>query len=290
HFCLRLMDVPTIPYENKNILWMAELPHRSNATPIIAGDRVFVMAEPDELLCLDKQTGKLLWTRANNYYETLTPSERRANPAFRTRIDPLLAELIKEKDFVKRQRLRTRIQKALTAIDPRRFAWKTDGHFEGHFGIVGFTTPTPVSDGKHVWVWCGNGVAACYDLDGKRQWITRVAADELSYASSPALANDILAVYLHQLIGLDAATGQVRWRQKKIRYNTGPMRAARFAGVDVFVSQRGDVIRARDGWLLYSERGSSGSGDTGWAPPVILGDVVYQPKYGVSNLIVLDFN
>ena len=29
------------------------------------------------------------------------------------------------------------------------------------FGIVGFTMPTPVSDGRHVFVWCGNGVAAC---------------------------------------------------------------------------------------------------------------------------------
>ena len=34
------------------------------------------MAEPDELICLDKQTGKILWTAANNYYEALTPAER----------------------------------------------------------------------------------------------------------------------------------------------------------------------------------------------------------------------
>jgi outer membrane protein assembly factor BamB len=288
-FCLRLMDLPNIPYDSKNILWMTELPHRSNATPIVAGNRVFVMAEPDELICIDKHTGRVLWTAANNYYEALTPAERRAQPAFAAKVDPLLAELKAEKDFIKRQRLRTRIQKLLTQISSARFGWKTDGHFEGHFGIVGFTTPTPVSDGKHVWVWCGNGVAACYDLDGHRRWITRIEADELSYASSPALAGGTLAVFLHQLIGLDARSGKVRWRQKKIRYNTAAVLAARLAGVPVFVSQRGDVIRARDGKLLYSERGSSGSSDTGWAPPVILGDVVYQPKYGVGNLFLLDF-
>jgi hypothetical protein len=193
--------------------------------------------------------------------------------------------LKKEKDFVKRQRLRTGIQRLLTAIDSKRFAWKADGHFESHFGIVGFTTPTPVSDGKHIWVWCGNGVAACYDLDGKRRWITRVPADELSYASSPALADGTLAVFLHQLIGLDAQTGKVRWQQKKIRHNTAAVLAARLAGVPVFVSQAGDVIRARDGKLLYRERPSAGT----WAPSVILGDVVYQPNYGVNQLNVLDF-
>ena len=62
--CLRLMDLPTVRYESKNILWMTELPQRSNATPIIVGERLFVMAEPDELLCLDKKTGHL-WLGQN---------------------------------------------------------------------------------------------------------------------------------------------------------------------------------------------------------------------------------
>ena len=194
NFSLRLMDLPTVRYESKNILWMTELPHRSNATPIVAGNRVFVMAEPDELLCLDKTTGKILWTAANNYYEVLTPAERQANPDFAKKVDPLLAELKHERDFIKRSALRNKIQKTLTDIDNGRFAWKADGHFQSHFGIVGFTTPSPVSDGKHVWVWCGNGVAACYDLDGKRQWITRLITNELSYSSAPALADGTFAV------------------------------------------------------------------------------------------------
>jgi outer membrane protein assembly factor BamB len=288
-FCMRLMDPPTVSYDSKNILWMAELPHRSNATPIIVGDRLFLMAEPDDLVCLDKHTGKILWTAANSYYELLTPAERQANPAFAEKIDPLLGQLKKETDFIKRQKLRTQVQKTLTGIDAERFAWKADGHFEGHFGIVGFTTQTPVSDGEHVWVWCGNGIAACYDLDGKRQWMTRVKTEELSYASSPALAEGTLAVFLHKLIGLDARTGQVRWELKKVRYNTGAVLAARIAGVPVFISQRGHVVRARDGHVLYRERWGGDAADTGWAPPVVLGDVIYLPRYGVSWLLVLDF-
>jgi hypothetical protein len=287
HFLMRLMDLPSVPYESKNILWMTELPHRSNATPIIVGDRLFVMAEPDELMCIDRITGKILWTAANNYYELLTAADRAGNPAFGARVEPLMNELKEERDFIKRTRLRTRIQRTLTEIDAARFAWKGDGHFQAHFGIVGFTTPTPVSDGRHVWVWCGNGVAACYDLDGNRQWITRVDTGELSYASSPALADGTLAVFLHRLVGLDARTGKVRWEVPEVKINNGAVLAARIAGVQVFVTQRSQIVRARDGKLLYSDPNLP-SGDTGWSPGVILGDVAYVPKYGVNHVEALD--
>jgi outer membrane protein assembly factor BamB len=287
-FNLRLQDLPTVAYTSKNILWMTELPQRSNATPIVVGDRVFVMAEPDELHCLDKRTGKILWSAANNYYEMLSPEERATNPAFAQKIDPLHAALRQERDFRKRLELRTQVQRNLVDIDAGRFAWKADGHYESHFGIVGFTTPTPVSDGRRVWVWCGNAVAACYDLDGKCRWMTRVGARELSYTSAPALAGGTFAVYLQHLTGLDADTGKVRWKQTKVNSNNGAILAARIAGVDVFVSSMGDIVRAADGKLLYRERDRTGGGAT-WAPPVILGNVVYLPRYGVKQLLILDF-
>jgi outer membrane protein assembly factor BamB len=287
-FSLRLMDLPNVAYESKNIRWMTGLPHRSNATPIVAGNRVFVMAEPDELLCLDKMTGKILWSAANNYYEALTPAERQAVPGLEKKIPPLLADLRKENDFIKRTALRTRIQKTLVEIDDERFAWKADGHFQSHFGIVGFTTPSPVSDGKHVWVWCGNGVAACYDLDGKRLWMTRIPTNDLSYSSAPALADGVLAVFQQKLIGLDAHTGKVRWEQKKINFSNGSILSARIAGVEVFVNSLGDIVRASNGTLLYREDDRAG-GKPCWAPPVIVGDKIYLSRYGPQNLLVLDF-
>lgn len=51
-----------------NILWKARLPNWSNSSPIVAGKRVFVVAEPWQgyspwLLCFDAETGKELWRR-----------------------------------------------------------------------------------------------------------------------------------------------------------------------------------------------------------------------------------
>jgi outer membrane protein assembly factor BamB len=287
---LRIIDAPDVKYEEKNILWMTPLPGRSTSTPILVGDRLFVMAEPDELLCLDKNSGRILWSAAINFYETLTAEERRAQPDFERVVEPMVTKLRAETDRIKRTRLRAEIQKALVAIDPTRFKLAADGHFEAHFGIVGFTMPTPVSDAKHVFVWSGMGVAACFDLDGKRQWITRVQTDELTYGSSPALADGVLVVFLNGLFGLDAKTGKQLWKQPKIRNNIGAVQGATLAGQPVIVTQRGDIIRPSDGSILFRPRDSTATGDIGWAPPVILGNSVFSPMYGVSSLRLWDYS
>ncbi|MBI1904053.1 MAG: PQQ-binding-like beta-propeller repeat protein, partial [Planctomycetia bacterium] len=288
--CLRISDPPDVPYETKNILWMTKLPGRSTSTPILVGDRLFVMAEPDELLCLDKNTGRILWSAAINYYEALPADERKSNPAYAERVDPLVAKLKESTSAKDRVNLRAEIQKQLVEIDRAKFALAADGHFEAHFGIVGFTMPTPVCDGRHVYVWSGMGVAASYDLDGRRRWITRVAQSELTYGSSPALVDGVLVVFLNGLFGLDAATGKLLWEQHRVQRNVGALLGATLAGQNVVVCQRGEVVRPSDGKLLFRPREATSSGDTGWSPPVILGNTVYQPRYGVTSLSVLDFS
>lgn len=288
-FCLRLMDPPDVPYESQNIRWLSELPGRSTSTPIIVGDRIFVAAEPDLLVCLDKNSGKFLWSAANNYYEAMSVADRNANPAYAAQVDPLAAALRAESDRERRLELRRQMQEALAKIDPQRFDVPNDGHFAAHFGIVGFSMPTPVSDGTHVYIWCGMGVAACYDLGGRRHWITRVPVEHIEYGSSPALADGVLAVFLGKLYGLDAKTGELRWTQPRIHKNIAAVLAARLAGQPVFITQPGEIICPVDGKLLYRPR-SAVTGDGGcWAPPVVLGDTVYGGQYGVHQTSVTDF-
>jgi outer membrane protein assembly factor BamB len=283
---LRIIDSPDVRYESKNIRWMAPLPGRSTSTPILVGDSLFVACEPDELVCIDKNTGRVRWSAAVNYYEALTPAEKKANPAFAARIDPLVAKLAAQSDPVDRVRLRARIQKILTEIDEAKFRLKCGGHFESHFGIVGFTMPTPVSDGKHVYVWNGMGVAACFGLDGKRQWITRIDTEELNYGSSPALADGVLVVFLNVLYGLDARTGKLLWEQRRVHNNVAAVLAAKLAGQPVVVTQRGDIVRPSDGAMLYVQRDTVSA----WAPPVILGDLVYSQQHGVNAVRVFDYS
>jgi outer membrane protein assembly factor BamB len=61
-------NVPIHWNAGSNVVWKTELPGLSHASPIVWGDRVFTVTcvpqtEARALLCLDRQSGKLLWQR-----------------------------------------------------------------------------------------------------------------------------------------------------------------------------------------------------------------------------------
>ncbi len=249
-FMLRLGDAPPVNYRRKNILWATPLPDHSHGAPVIVGDRVFVTSEPDELIAIDKRTGEILWSATNNYYDATPQAERDANPAFREKIEPLAKRLHAEKDPAQRWAARKSLYDALQEIDKKKYTMNFDGHLQGHFEIVGFTN-TPASDGKYVYFWNGAGVAACYDLDGRRQWIRRLEAKKLFYSAAPAVIGGKLAVYFSRMYGLDARTGRIAWEQPEVNKTVASLLSARLAGVEVFISQQGEVVRASDGKMLW---------------------------------------
>jgi outer membrane protein assembly factor BamB len=87
----------------------------------------------------------------------------------------------------------------------------------------GMASPTPVTDGQHLWTAFGTGDVFCFDLDGGLVW-QRALADEYGVfenrfgaSSSPLLFEDTL---IHQcdhygpsyVIALDKMTGANRWK------------------------------------------------------------------------------
>ena len=190
--------------------------------------------------------------------------------------------------------LRKQIDDALVEIDKEKYTLKWDGHMQGHFRIVGWTVPTPASDGEFVYVWCGNGVAASFDLDGNTRWIRRANAGELFYPASPAVIDGKFIVYAggdFKMVALDARTGEELWRQPQVYASTAALIPARINGVGVVIEQRGGVVRVSDGKMVYTHprRPPKYEGDVGWAPPACINNVIYQPWYGVQ-LFLIDFN
>jgi outer membrane protein assembly factor BamB len=51
-------------YSRQNIEWSVAMPDFSLSTPVVVGDKVFTTADPSDLLCFQKSTGKLLWVRS----------------------------------------------------------------------------------------------------------------------------------------------------------------------------------------------------------------------------------
>lgn len=62
-------DLPTQWSTTENVAWVTDMPGQGAATPIVAGNRVFLTACNDELtllaIGLDRATGQILWQRPN---------------------------------------------------------------------------------------------------------------------------------------------------------------------------------------------------------------------------------
>ena len=92
------------------------------------------------------------------------------------------------------------------------------------------TSPSPVTDGAHVWAVTGNGVVACLNMDGKVIWTRDIQRDygefglNFGYASSPILYDGRLILQvLHgsytddpsYIVALDAGSGKEVWREER---------------------------------------------------------------------------
>lgn len=87
-------------------------------------------------------------------------------------------------------------------------------------------SPSPVTDGRHVWTFMGTGALACYDFDGNQVWKFNVGDryGKLKIAfgmtSTPVLDGDRLYLQLiHSggaiVLALDKATGKEIWKHHR---------------------------------------------------------------------------
>lgn len=58
------------------MIWKTPLPKKSNASPILVGDRVFVCGEPDTLLCVSVKDGAILWSSSTTYLDVVPEAQR----------------------------------------------------------------------------------------------------------------------------------------------------------------------------------------------------------------------
>ncbi len=95
---------------------------------------------------------------------------------------------------------------------------------EGHHPSHGFSSYSPVTDGKYVWVNFGSRGVHCYDVDGNHKWSVELAKlatrNSFGEGSSPALAGDKLIVIMDQQVeskiyALDKLTGKTIWSKDR---------------------------------------------------------------------------
>ncbi len=270
------------------------MPSWSNATPIIVGDKLFVCSEPDELVCVNLANGNTLWRRPNAY-EPVFPADKMAEIREKAakaevigkklrgangklwRARKKLKEAPEDADLKKQVETRKAEVKAIAEeFEPLKEHMTPAAH-----KVTGYSTHTPVSDGKHVWVATGFGTVACYDLAGKRKWIKLIEkpVNDRGNSTSPVLAGGKLIVHFRDMIGLDPATGDVKWRTKsKINGLWGTPAVVKVDGVELIISATGDVVRASDGKKLTEKKTKISK--LSFGSPVVLDGVVYFSERG----------
>jgi outer membrane protein assembly factor BamB len=182
--------------ESKNIRWKVEIPGRGSASPVVWGNRIFVLTavpagiagpaqhEPRgalpqrglhqyKVLALDRKTGKTLWERV---------------------------------------------------------AREDEPHEAAHQDNGTWASSSAVTDGTHVFAYFESRGLYAYDMDGKLLWQTdfgdKKMRNQFGEGSTPALHGKYLVVVWDHIPGpsfivaLDKATGKELWRTSRDEMDT----------------------------------------------------------------------
>jgi len=167
------------------------------------------------------------------------------------------------------------------------------------------SSPSPVTDGRGVYVMTGTGVLKGFDFDGKELWSRNIQKDygefgmNWGYASSPLLVDDALYVQvLHgmktdepsYILCIDKKTGKTRWkvdrptnaiRESPDSYTTPAVRKSGKATEIVITG--GDCVTGHDaetGKELWRANGLNPENDPFYrivASPIVVNDIIYAP-------------
>jgi len=188
---------PTEWSETKNIRWKVEIPGRGSSSPVIWGDRLFVLSavpigvegaaahgprggiQPRDryrfvVLAIDRRTGKTVWER----------TAREEQP-----------------------------------------------HEATHGDNGTYASSSAITDGERVFAWFESQGMFVYDMDGKLLWSKDLGdkkmRNQFGEGSTPALAGDRLVIVWDQItpgasfvVSLDASTGRELWRAARDEIDT----------------------------------------------------------------------
>ena len=277
---------PTSWSQTENVIWKTELPKKSHSTPVLGKDRIFLTGEPDQALCFDKATGKLLWTTSCGYTDVLPPAEAeiarkevKRSAKLSSDIRDLKVQIVrmgnkarKSKDPAQKAELVKQIAEkkaALPALEQEVADMKYPYPFT-HKGN-GYASATPYLDGDHIYYHFGFGVLAKLDLNGKILWAKLVEKSVMGYghSSSPVVVDGVVVTQVKNITGYDGATGQELWKVDSELVCGSPV-VMDSGGKKIVITPTGIVIDPKTGTVLSRDLPC-----LHYNSPTVKGDVVY---------------
>lgn len=175
-------NLPTKWNDRDNLAWKLELPGPGSSSPIIIGDKVFVTC----------------WSG----YGTDATAD------------------VKDQSNLKRHLVCIDRQSGKVLWEYSETAALPEDRYGGMFAEHGYASHTPVSDGKHVFVFFGKSGVLAFDMRGKQIWKTMVGDGldprQWGSACSPVLYKNLVIVLAsaesNTLYALDKETGKEIWK------------------------------------------------------------------------------
>ena len=244
-------NLPTTWSVDSNLVWKVKLAGLGGSSPIVAGDRVFVTSQIGIATVRAGTHPQLARDDPSLVVEEHPMGGRRSEPQADTGKVFLVIEAFNRSNGSKLWEYREK------AIGP--FPELHEKH--------NLATPTPVTDGEHLYAWFGNGLIVCLDMSGNMVWSHHVSQEyapfevQWGHASSPVLYKDLILLLCDHdmasyLIALDKRTGKEIWKEDRgagrKSYST-PLIVPGQVNDEVIVnsSERIDAYNPANGELLW---------------------------------------
>ncbi len=202
--------------KTENVEWAYEVPGRGLSSPIVTGGKVYVTSVTTEGKSKPPQIG----TEYSNEY-----------------VAELMKQGLPEKEVIKRVTERdtelpheVKVHYFLYCLNLKsgKVEWQREFHTGqppgGRHRKNSFVSESPVTDGKHVYVYVANLGLWAFDEKGKLAWSTPLEANpiylDFGTGSSPALAGNLLVIMSDNekqqyIAGYDKQTGKQVWRTNR---------------------------------------------------------------------------
>ena len=232
-------NLPTEWSEKKNVRWKLALPGKGHSTPIIWGDLVFVTAAVPF-----GEKREEVYSKVEGAHDNFPVS--------------------REHRFV------------VLAVNRRtgKVEWETElkrefPHEGGHY-TASLASNSPVTDGRHIYVFMGSRGLFCLDFKGEIVWFKDMGRMETRHAygegSSPALHGEVLVVnWDHQkqsrLMAFNTRIGKKIWEVKRDEMTSwsSPLIVEHAGKMQVVVSATGAVrgYDLQNGSVIWECKGLS---------------------------------
>jgi outer membrane protein assembly factor BamB len=283
---------------DSNVTWTARLKW-SNASPVLLGDRVITCEEPDVLLAVAFADGRVLWAVTNGYADVLSPAEAEVARESQKKADALQPALreadkkareadkaAKEKPDDAEAKARVTAARQDVAALRKQLEPLQKYRLPSTHGVNGYTTPTPVTDGKNIYTVFCSGVVAGFSPDGRRLWSrilpVRPHSGDWGHSASPRLAEGTLLVHFgNRVFAMDPQTGADKWTADAPSGFGSPI-VARVDDAPALLTPGGDFLAVADGRKL-----ATGVFKFPWNGPVVANDTVYKVDEGGATAFSL---